>query len=406
VKRAARLVAGASLATIVMSAMLASCKRTSVAPSDAAPALAAPSSTVVVLDAGATAPGQGRWSCAEGASRALPSEPVVGALALATGGGAPAVFTFVSASTAGDRRHRAWELGGEARTIDGPPPIGDAPPWTPVYHGEALRFVRLEPGASARVVVADRSATLFEVPLPLGDELAVDAAGAGASFVLAASSARGVEVRAGAAAKAESTHVIADAYAPIVLVGVGGTLVVAARIDAPLEAAKVTREVTTANLEGAGQERIGSSIVVVTPSGQRLASHPLPAGSECLGATATRDAILVAATRVVRGARTVDVDAIQADGRRERIGEFPVRRAARLYPVAGPPGAPVKETALIEVVDDGAAVLGARAGTLPVRDVEAVVGARVEGDAIALWLLRADDAGRSLVSARCDWRAP
>jgi hypothetical protein len=193
-----------------------------------------------------------------------------------------------------------------------------------------------------------------------------------------------------------------------VLVGPRGAIAVAARVDAPLEPAKVAKDVPTANLEGAGQERVGSTLVVVSATGQRLAAHPLPAGSEVVGVTTTREAIVLAVMRVARGVRSVDVDAVRADGRRERVGTFPVRRAARLYPVAAPSGVPASSSAaaVLEVVDDGVAVLGARAGALPVREVEAVFGAQTEGDSLDVWLLRAREGGRSLVPARCTWRTP
>jgi hypothetical protein len=188
-----------------------------------------------------------------------------------------------------------------------------------------------------------------------------------------------------------------------VLFDARGTASIAARVDAALEQAKPTKEVPTANLEGAGQERVASSLVVVGPGGKRLAAHAIPAGAEVLGVTAGREVLVVASARVTRGARAVDVDAIRPDGRRERVGEFAVRRGARLFPVAGR-GAELAR-AVLEVVDDGVAVLGAREGALPLRDVEAAFGVRDDGESLVFWALRERDGARSLGPVRCAWRA-
>lgn len=384
--------------------VLASCKRSPSVASDPGDAAApARPSTVVVIDGGAPREGEGEgsWSCDETAARiqALPSEPIAGALALPAGGGAP-VFTFVSSE--GGRKHRAFSLGEPPRVVEGPGVLGDAPPWVPAFAGESLRFVRLEPGSPARVVLSDAAASRAEIPLTIGDELAVDAAGAGTTFVVAASSSRGVDVRVGSGSVADSSFVVDDAYGPAVLVDPRGAVSVAARVDAALDQPKPTKDVPTANLEGAGQERLASSIVVVAATGKRLASHAIPAGAEVLGVTAGREAILVASSRVARGGRTVDVDAIRADGRRERVGEFQAHRGGRLVPIAGSGGDVVR--AVLEVLDEGVAVLGARAGEVPLRDVESAFGVRQEGESLTFWALREREGARSLGPVRCAWR--
>jgi hypothetical protein len=71
-------------------------------------------------------------------------------------------------------------------------------------------------------------------------------------------------------------------------------------------------------------------------------------------------------------------------------------------PIAGSGGDDVR--AVLEVLDEGVAVLGARAGEVPLRDVESAFGVRQEGESLTFWALREREGARSLGPVRCAWR--
>jgi hypothetical protein len=357
-----------------------------------------------VVDAVARDDSAGRWSCDEDASRrlTLPLDASLGATAGGEGGAAALLFSFAAGGSV--RRHRATCLGGACAAVEGPPVSGDAPPWVPIGPSDAPRFAYLEPGSAPRLVVAERAKVLAAWPIAIGDELAVDAVASASSIVVAATVAQGVEVHAGVGSSAHTVHVVPEAYGPAVLVSSSGAISVAARVDAALEAPSTSREVSVAHSEGAGQESVGSSLVVVTVAGKAMATYPLPAGAEVLGPTADRGALLTASARVIRGARVVAVDAIRADGKRTRVGEFSVPRAARLVPVAAP-----TQDALGSVlaIDDGVpTLLGMYGGPLPLRDVEAVLAARLGAEQLDMWLVRDESGSKTVTGARCAWARP
>ncbi len=356
--------------------------------------------TAAVVDAGAA---EGRWSCAttDAESRTLPREAAVGAV-LFGGDREPAPLVAYVAEVDGVRRHAAVRVQSSAEALRGPAALGDVPPWTPFVGAAGEGFVRLVTGAKASWVLHAGEGPVIDAPIVLGDELAADALAIGeATVVLAVSVAEGVDVRVVEGSRVVRSFRVDGGEAPAILRGEGSSFAVAARVEATLEPAKPVRDVPTAALEGAGQERTTASLVVVDGGGTRIATHALAATEEVLALTPSRTGLVLASRRVLKGQSLVDLVRVGADGRRVRVGEFPRRRGRRLVPIEAVRDGAVTE--VLEVSSEGVTVLGARPGALDLGDVDAVLAVRAVGDRLELVLLREAAETPRVLRAACHW---
>jgi hypothetical protein len=386
----------AFMVLVAMTALCAGCKRRE---------SAVPVDTTAASDGGVGEP-VGLWRCdaAPLAEGALPHDAILGIPQLSSDG-ARMTIAYAGGDAQG-RRHRALVLAPAVTSIDGPPVDGDAPPWVSVAGARAQRFVRLSLTPSPRVVLTEGAATVAEVPLVLGDELAVDAIATTDRAWFAVTEARGVVLRAWPSTEKSQDAVFADATSPVLLAGSDGAVVLVGRVDESPAKEELRRDVPVAALEGSGEERTAASLVAWGARGDRVASLSLAAGAELLGPALARRAVLIATRRVLRGEALADVDAWTAAGKKLPIAQVPVRRGSRLVPIddaAAPAGV---SSDILELADQRVTVLGRRRGTLPTGSVEAVLGARVSGDTLDVWLTRDDDSGASARHVRCSWSTP
>lgn len=363
--------------------VLAGCRRAAPQSSPEAGA-APPSSTVVVLDAGL---GEPRWSCVTSPAETvtLPRDASLGAIAFGSEKGSPPLVAYAG-EVDGVRRHAAVRLRADAAVVRGPTAVGDAPPWTPFLRGGEEGFVRLVTGAKASWVLQEGAVEALTSPIELGDELAIDALAVGRAVVVASTVADGVEVRVIEGGRVQRGFRIEGGESPMIVRREDGSFAVAARVEAPLDAAKPVRDVPTAALEGAGQERTAATLVVVDATGKRLASHALAAGEDVIGLSPSRARVFLAARRVLKGQSVVDLARVGGDGKRVAVGEFPRRRGGRLVPIEVEGEG--SEAEALEVTSDGAAVLGARPGTLPLGEVDVVLMARAVEDRLEVFAVR------------------
>lgn len=355
---------------------------------------------VAVLEAGAP---EGRWSCAttDAESRTLPREAAIGAVLFGSEREPAPLLAYV-AELDGVRRHASVRVQSSAEPLRGPSALGDVPPWTPFVGAAGEGFVRLVAGAKASWVLHAGERSVLEAPVVLGDELAADALAIGdATVVLAVSVAEGVDVRVVEGSRVVRSFRIEGGESPAILRSESGSFAVAARVEATLEPAKPVRDVPTASLEGAGQERTTASLVIVDSGGTRIAAHALAAAEEVLALTPSRAGLVLASRRVLKGQSLVDVVRVGADGRRVRVGEFPRRRGRRLVPIEAVRDGAVAE--LLEVSSDGVTVLGARPGGLDLGDVDAVLAVRAVGDRLEIVALRDATETPRVLRAACRW---
>ncbi len=391
------------MATSVALVLVAGCKR----HLDPSRTRSGSATDAVILDAGDSGPGA-RWSCE---AKALAEAPLQREISLGIASLPADEEALTLTFQAGDgraRTHRALVLARSASApLEGPLVDGDAPPWVSVGATDRPRFVRLVLGGSPRWVLSAADRTEAESPLVLGDELALDAlALADGRVVVAATDARGVVLRAVTASAKNQEVVLADASSPALLLGPNGALAVAVRVDGELPKADVKRDVPVAALEGSGEERSAASLVVFDAAGARLRAFPLATGAEWIGPTLARRALLVSSRRVIRGATIAAVEAVTADGKKVAVAEVPVRRGSRVFPVEDLAVATGVGSDVLELADCRLAVLGPRAGALPLGSVEAVIGARVAGPVLDVWFTRDDETGSSARRHRCTWAVP
>ena len=354
------------------------------------------------LSADAAAP-ESRWFCAAraGEAFALPREAELGTLDYGAEDDAAPLLAYI-APTDGARHHATLQLKPASAPRVGPTAAGDVPPWTPIVGAAGEGSARIVAGAMARWVLELGGRDVVEAPLALGDELAIDALATGeAKAVVAVSSAEGVDVRAVEGSRVVRAFRVDGGESPALLRGEGGAVAVAVRVETPAEAAKPVRDVPTASLEGAGQDRSTATLVVVDGNGTRLASLALGAAEELVAVTPSRRSLVLGARRVLEGQAVVDLARVGADGRRTRIGEFPRRRGSRLVPIED--GRDGRIDAVLEVSSDGVAALGVRAGSLGLPDVDAVLAARTHGDELDLVGVRDVATAPQVVRVTCRW---